>query len=302
VSLLDALLDATVVRSFDRAGFARHARRFDASDLDVDLSGQAALVTGGNSGIGLATARGLAQLGADVWLLCRDRARGEAAAAEIGPRARVATVDVSDLRSVDAVVAQLPRQVHALVHNAGVLLDARVLSAQGFEQTVATHLIGPWALTRRLADRMGPGARLIWVASGGMYPVRLDPVALFDPPSPFDGVTAYAQCKRAQVALTPALADRYPSWSVQAMHPGWADTPAVASSLPRFHAWTRGILRTPAQGADTVVWLAAAAAPTRVHGGFWFDRAQVDPHPLPWTRSRPGDLDAVVARLDAMTA
>jgi NAD(P)-dependent dehydrogenase (short-subunit alcohol dehydrogenase family) len=301
MSLLDTLLDATVVRSFDRSGFYRHARRFEPTDLDVDLTGRVVLVTGGNSGIGLATARGLAQRGADVWLLCRDRARGEAAATEIGPRARVAQVDVSDLRSVDAVVGQLPARIDVLVHNAGVLLDARRESPQGHELTVATHLIGPWALTRRLADRMGAGARLIWVASGGMYPVRLDPGALFDPPTPFDGVAAYAQCKRAQVEVTTALAARWPSWSVQAMHPGWADTPAVASSLPRFHAWTRRILRTPAEGADTVVWLAAARAPTEVCGGFWFDRAQVDPHPLPWTRTRPGDLDAVVARLDAMT-
>ena len=74
--LLDAALDASVVLSFDRNGYRRHARRFDPKDLDVDLAGKTALVTGANSGLGKAAARGLAGLGARVVMLCRDEARG----------------------------------------------------------------------------------------------------------------------------------------------------------------------------------------------------------------------------------
>ena len=60
---------------------------------------------------------------------------------------------------------------------------------------------------------------------------------------------------------------------VNAMHPGWADTPAVRTSLPRFHAVTKAILRSPEEGADTVVWLAASPAAEGRSGLFWFDRA-----------------------------
>jgi len=71
--LLDGLLDRTIVLAFDRSGFARHARRFHARDLAVDLSGRVCLVTGANSGIGLATATAPAARAAQVWLLCCDR-------------------------------------------------------------------------------------------------------------------------------------------------------------------------------------------------------------------------------------
>ena len=68
------------------------------------------------------------------------------------------------------------------------------------------------------------------------------------------------------------------------MHPGWADTPAVRTSLPRFHAVTKGILRSPDEGADTVVWLAASAAAGGRSGLFWFDRSPVATTPIPGTR------------------
>ncbi len=102
---LDTALDASVVLSFDRNGFRRHARRFDPTDLEVDLSGKTALVTGANSGLGRATAAGLARLGARVVMLCRDEARGRAAREELeketGRKAfEVVGLDVSGLGDV----------------------------------------------------------------------------------------------------------------------------------------------------------------------------------------------------------
>jgi hypothetical protein len=72
------------------------------------------------------------------------------------------------------------------------------------------------------------------------------------------------------------------------MHPGWADTPAVRSSLPRFYRVMRNRLRTPEEGADTVVWLAVARA-TIPSGRFWLDRAPQPTHLLPFTVEEPRD-------------
>jgi len=293
-SWLDTLLDMTVVRSFDRHGFQRHARRFDEADLDVDLTGRVVLVTGANSGLGLATARALAIRGARVWMLCRDRQRGaralEALSDDVpGADLRLGLVDVSDRQSILEFAADFhePR-VDALVHNAGVLPAARIETADGLELTWATMVTGPFLLTWLLAERLlsAPQARVVWVSSGGMLPVRLDLDGRGWTDRRFDGVRAYANAKRAQVILSEqwatAWADTFTTSN--AMHPGWADTAAVATSIPRFHRLTRSVLRSPEQGADTIVWLAAAPRLAVETGRFWFDRAPANPHIFPWTR------------------
>ena len=133
----DALLDASIVCSFDRSGFLRHARSFTARDLEVDLAGRVCLVTGANSGIGYETSLALAQRGASVWMLCRDRVRGEHALAQVrrqsrSRRVQLALLDVSDLDAVRAFAAGLAEpRVDVLVHNAGVLPDQRLASPPG---------------------------------------------------------------------------------------------------------------------------------------------------------------------------
>jgi NAD(P)-dependent dehydrogenase (short-subunit alcohol dehydrogenase family) len=111
----------------------------------------------------------------------------------------------------------------------------------------------------------------------------------------YDGVTAYAETKRAQVVLAELWAEemRGSSVVVNAMHPGWADTPSVKSSLPRFHRVTRNILRTPAEGADTVVWLAACPRTRQWTGRFFFDRAERSTHLLPFTTESKEDRRAL---------
>jgi dehydrogenase/reductase SDR family protein 12 len=246
-----------MIGSFDRIGFQRHSRAFGAADLDVDLAGRVCLVTGGNAGLGRATAEALAKRGATVHLLCRDAARAEAARDEIrrasgSARVELAVVDVSDLASVRRYVASAGlEKVHALVHNAGVLPSSRILSADGLELTLATHVVGPHLLTSLLATplRAAGDARVIFVSSGG-----------------------------ARV-------------SVYSMHPGWADTSGVKTSLPRFYKLTQRILRSPAEGADTVVWLAACQPAPTPSGAFWFDRKARGTHFLPWTREDQATRD-----------
>ena len=93
----------------------------------------------------------------------------------------------------------------------------------------------------------------------------------------FDGARAYARAKRALMVLTEQWAEelRDSGVVVNAMHPGWADTPGVADSLPGFYGLMQPLLRSPEQGADTIVWLAAAPDAAETSGRFYLDR---EPH------------------------
>jgi NAD(P)-dependent dehydrogenase (short-subunit alcohol dehydrogenase family) len=291
---------------YDRIGYRRHARHFAADDLAVDLGGRTALVTGANSGIGLATATALAGLGAEVVLGCRSVERGRAAATAIGPRARLELVDMTDLDSV-AALGERVGAVDFLVHNAGLLPPARALGPQGLEHTLACHVVGPHLLTTILAPRMPRGARIIWITSGGMYTRKLSLralLALSDSAAPYDGTNAYADTKRAQVVLARLWAKKLAPQAidVNAMHPGWADTPALASGMPRFQKLLRRVLRSPAEGADTVIWLAAAARLGGQSGRLWFDRAPVSEHKLPFTRTSAETETALWALADRLAS
>lgn len=299
-------VDPTIYFSFDRTGYRLHARTFDPTDLDVDLTGQTCAVTGANSGIGYAASVALARLGAEVLLLCRNPERGAAALArlrdEVGRRCgAVEIIDMASLASVRTAADRLAgRRIDVLVHNAGVLPTERTLSPDGLELTLATHVVGPLLLTALLLPglRAAPAARVVWVTSGGMYTQRL---RLDDPQwerTEYDGVLAYARTKRMQVVLNELLAGRLAASEIasNAMHPGWADTPAVRSSLPRFWQRMKDRLRSPAEGADTIVWLAASARVAGQTGKLWFDRRARATHYLPFTTERAGAREALWRR------
>jgi dehydrogenase/reductase SDR family protein 12 len=290
---LSWILDPTIVLSFDHTGFLAHSLAFDPADLDVDLTERRCLITGANAGLGYETALGLADLGAEVVLLCRSQARGEDAANRIrdatgNGRVSVEELDVSRFASVRAAALRLgARPVDVLVHNAGILPAAREETEDGLELTCATHVVGPFLLTSLLRPALeaAADARVIWVSSGGMYTQRLNVDDMNWHRRPYDGVRAYAETKRAQVVLAEQWADVFEGTPVvsNAMHPGWADTAGVQSSLPLFWRATRYILRSPAEGADTIVWMAASARAREWTGRFFFDREPRRTHFLPFT-------------------
>jgi dehydrogenase/reductase SDR family protein 12 len=311
-ALLDAALDRSIVGGYTSIGYRLRAQRFEPLPR---LDGRVAIITGATSGLGLAAAQSMAQLGARVVALARDARRGERVRAQLqeavqgGAAVELELCDLADLASVRAAAQRL-RAAHArvdvLVNNASVLPAARQRSPDGHELTFATNVLGPFLLTcllhapLRAAGRAGDGpARVITVSSGGMYAQRLDVRRLIEGPEPFDGTAAYAATKRAQVVLTELAAQRAerrgePIWFA-AMHPGWADTPGVRTSLPRFYRLTRPLLRTPAQGADTIVWLAGAVAPLSASGAFWHDRARRPAHLVPWTRESAAERKRLAA-------
>jgi len=294
---LDTLLDRLVVPGYSRIGYAVRRRVGWPDEPNPQaLQGRAVAITGANSGLGLATALGAARLGAQVRLLCRDTAKGERARQQIEravPTAQVVVdeCDLSDPKSIRAAATTIRKEhagLHGLVHNAGVLPPERTETADGHELTVATHVLGPHLLTAELRTVLAgePDARVIFVSSGGMYAQRLHS----DDPEfhrgQYDGVAAYARTKRMQVVLAQLWAAQLADQrvAVHAMHPGWADTPGVTESLPRFARFAGPLLRTPEEGADTIVWLLAADEPGRTSGLFWHDRRPRPTSYVPLTR------------------
>lgn len=267
------------------------------------MDGKVVLVTGATSGLGLAAAEGFARLGAGVRLLARSEERGERARAAIVAASgngdvAVGLCDLSDLSSVREFAARFAEReprLDVIVNNAGLLPAERSLTADGIEVAFATNVLGPFLLTNLLMPllkRSAP-ARIISVSSGGMYTAKIDVDDLQSATGEFDGPGVYARTKRAQVMLTERWAQRLQGSGVVAhtMHPGWADTPGVSSSLPTFYRLTRPFLRSPVQGADTIVWLGSADEPAHSSGGFWHDRRERPTHRVPWTKEPEADRE-----------
>ncbi len=299
--VIDTAMDRSVAPGFSRVGYAirRRLPGWPADPAPDALKGAAALVTGASSGLGTATVEGLARLGAEVHLLVRDEVKGRRVLADLrqlvpGAELHLWRCDLSDLDDVTRFTEEFRAAGHGLdivVHNAGALPATRQESAQGHEMTMALHVLGPLALTEQLMTSLRDGARVVLVTSGGMYSQRLrddDPEYLR---GDYSGSTAYARSKRAQVDLLPALAERWAPHGVNvyATHPGWADTPGVAESLPLFRTLTRPILRDAAAGADTTIWL-AAQSPAPTSGGLWHDRRVRPTHLQRRTRATPDQI------------
>lgn len=303
--VLDTVLDRSVVLGYSKVGYdlRRRTPAWPADPAPDALRGRDVVVTGASSGLGIATAEGLARLGARVHLVVRNVEKGERVVEKMredvpGTDLRLWRCDVSDLDDVRRFAGELGAEVPeiaVLVHNAGVMPPERTTSPQGHELTMAVHVLGPLLMSELLLDQLAAGGgRVVLVTSGGMYtqslPVK-DPEyhhGEYKPP------TAYARSKRTQVALLPVLARRWADRGVgvHAMHPGWADTPGVVDSLPGFHKVTGPILRDATEGADTTVWL-AAVEPAPESGRFWHDRRPRPAHYLPTTRESDDERDAM---------
>ncbi len=306
ISAADTLLDRTVVAGYTTPGLALRRRAPGWSDELPSMTGRTVAITGATSGIGQAAAAQFAALGATVLLLVRNREKGAATRERIVaqrvragdgiPDIRLVSCDVADLSSVRACADQLRARgepLHVLVHNAGAMPPHRELSPDGIELSFATNVVGPFLLTALLEELLveSAPARIVTVSSGGMYTQRLD---VEDPEGEHRGYSpssAYARAKRAQVVLNELWAERLRGMGVvcHAMHPGWVDTPGVQTSLPGFRRITAPLLRSPDEGADTVVWLGAAHAPAGRTGLFWHDRRARPTHRIRWTHETPDE-------------
>lgn len=294
----DSVLDALIVPSFTRIGPAIRKRLFDWTDVEV--AGRRIAITGPTSGLGKAAARELAAAGAELVLLARNPAKLDTLVDELtalgpGPFSTI-TVDLGDLDAVRSAGAELGAlsSLDVLVHNAGALHNTRTETDDGLELTFASHVVAPFLITTGAvpALRNGDDPRIITMSSGGMYSQK---IVLDDLQTRrgYKGTVAYARAKRAQIDLTGVWAERLAAdgISAHAMHPGWAATPGVSDALPGFDKVIGPLLRTPEEGADTLVWLCGAPAAEIGTDGFWLDRRRRPTAYLPGTETDPTDVD-----------
>ena len=243
--------------------------------------GRTFLVTGGNTGIGRATAAGLAGRGGRVWIAARSRAKGEAAVAAIKAETGSDSVwflplDLADLDSVQSGAAgflALGEPLHVLVNNAGVA-GRRGLTKQGFELTFGVNHLGHFALTSALLGCLTSSApaRVVSVSSDAHYSAKgIDFEALRRPARGLTGLPEYAVSKLCNVLFTQELARRLAGTGVTtyALHPG-----VVASDIWRRVPWpvrpivTRRMLSTT-DGAQTSLYCATSPAVAQDSGLFY---------------------------------
>ena len=275
-----------------------------------ELAGRTFLVTGGNTGIGLATAAGLAGRGGRVYLACRSQPAGEAAAAAIragtgNQEVSFLPLDLADLGSVRECAATflaLGQPLHVLINNAGVA-GRRGLTRDGFELAFGVNHLGHFALTTALLDCLAAAApaRVVTVASDSHYQARgVDFGALRRRTRSITGMPEYAVSKLCNVLFSAELAGRTEGRGITAysLHPGvvasdiWRRVPAPVRGL-----MTRRMLSTE-DGARTSLYCATSPELAQASGRYYDRCREREPNP-----SATGALAAELwARSEAWTA
>ena len=271
------------------------------------MAGKTVLITGGTSGIGKATALGLATLGAHVAITGRDCGRTESAARDVrdasGGPVDVFVADLSSQAEVrrlaEEALRRLPR-IDVLINNVGGYWDSRHLTADGLEHTFAVNHLAPFLLTQLLLDRLtrSSPARVVTVASNAQALGRID----FDDlqgEREYSGAKAYNQSKLANVLFTYELARRLHAArepertmiTANVLHPGVVSTSFGAEDPATIQRvlipFLRPLMKTPAQGAATSIY--AASAPDLEHvTGRYFANSKIK-------KSSPRSYDEAVA-------
>lgn len=243
------------------------------------LEGKTCLVTGANSGIGKETALALAQMRANVVMVCRNKGKGESARQEIAKKTGNESVEIllcdlsslAEVRRLAADVGGRYSKLHVLVNNAGVFSFSGK-TVDGFETTFAVDYLSPFLLTNLLLELLKGSApsRIVNVSSVAHYSGHIDLAAIEEKKTPA-GWGGYSNSKLALVMFTHELARRLQGSGVTAnsLHPG-----AVATNIWKIPSVVvRPFMKSAKEGAETSVYLASAPEVEKVSGEYFEDKA-----------------------------
>jgi NAD(P)-dependent dehydrogenase (short-subunit alcohol dehydrogenase family) len=239
-----------------------------------------ALVTGPGSGIGRATAVGLGRAGFHVIVAGRHAQRIQPVMGDVdaaGGSTEFVRLDLASLRSVRGAARQVVdkgRPVDVLINNAGIGLNRRGLTEDGFEVHFGINHLGHFLLTRELAPVLSPKARVVSLASGMHHRSRGIDFERMRRPTRVIGLAEYSTSKLAIVLFTRELARRRPELSSYAVHPGLVRTGIIPSFV---RALSGSSMLTPEQGADTVLWCATSDEVANESGGYYQQRTRFAP-------------------------
>jgi NAD(P)-dependent dehydrogenase (short-subunit alcohol dehydrogenase family) len=244
------------------------------------LDGQTCLITGANSGIGRETALGLAQMRANVVMVCRDKEKGEAARQDIADKAKNSSIELmlcdlsslAEIRRLATEVVEKHGRLHALVNNAG-LFSLSGKTVDGFETTFAVDYLAPFLLTNLLLQLLKESApsRIVNVSSASHFSGHVD-IEAVERGGGSSGWGAYSNSKLALVMFTHELAKRLRGTGVTAncLHPR-----TVATSISRIPIpLLRVFMKSAKEGAQTSIFLASAPEVEGVSGEY-FERKEV---------------------------
>lgn len=273
---------------FTKKGYNNAAKAKDWEVIsDWDFNGKSFMITGANSGLGYSASKFCASRGGVVHMICRNKEKGEKAREEIMSDTKNNCVylhvcDISRPKEIKECVEKFEKEglpLDVLINNAGVMLDKKEKTPDNLDETFATNTLPTFLLTILLIPTLkkSKSPRVITVSSGGMLTEKLVTRENYDTQKEWSGRTAYARTKRHQLALNELFAEKYTKETgigFYAMHPGWAETPAVITAMPSFYETFKKKLRTPEQGADTMLWLAGTQNldPQKQSGEFFRDR------------------------------
>lgn len=250
------------------------------------MNGKVCLITGGNAGIGFATAKALAQDGAEVWIMSRSLEKGEAARDQIKEATRnenifVVQADLGSQRQIREAAAQLRQsldKLDVLVNNAGTWISKLQYTEEGIEKVFAVNHLGPFLLTRELYPllKKSPEARVINLSSDNHYQASIQFDDLYLEKS-YHGLKSYAQSKLGNVLFTIEFNRRKPDAQVSifAVQPGLVYTDIGLKHTTPLHAFAWKVRRTlwrgktPAEGAATSIHLAREDNLAEQSGTYW---------------------------------
>ena len=246
------------------------------------LKGKTAIVTGANSGMGMATVKALSGMGAKVIMLCRSEKRGREALTTLSTDGHrdldLILCDLGDYSSIRDFVSQVKKKydhIDILVNNAGFISLDRQETKEGLERQFGINHIGHFLLTTSLLDLMGEGGRIVNVASGAHKTgkIHFDDINLH---KGFNVIKAYSQSKLANVLFTRELARRVKDRgiTVNCCHPGAVATNIGIDRETGFGKTITGLLKpffqTPEQGARTAIFLASDDSVSGITGEYFY--------------------------------